>query len=415
MPYFKAISVFAAFAVLLSTAATVSPLASAQERASKATRSVKKVELKNDQPLLIAQAKFGFRLLDQLSQDGAKGNLSVSPGSLASVLAFFDLGVDDRMREALIKTLDFTPEEGRARLAALRAITKELAADKSEDNPLALANALFSQVSIQPGTLKKLKAEGITLEKADLTSAEDVAQLNGWVSKHTRGLIPTILDRPLPRPGFVAVNALHFKDRWKFAFDATRTRPLPFQLLEGDPVDVPMMQLASKDLSIRQNQQFIAIELPYANDRFSMVVVTTQDKPAPIAEFASVAYWLALDSASFTKQDVVLSLPKFEIKLTTDVLAPLAALGLEDGMQSETALAGFAPNLYIAGAPHRTVISVDESGTRAAAVSAVVAINRSASSRATRIDVDKPFMFALRDKKSGLILMSGYVGNPAVE
>jgi len=65
--------------------------------------------------------------------------------------------------------------------------------------------------------------------------------------------------------------------------------------------------------------------------------------------------------------------------------------------------------------PHRTVISVDEDGTKAAAVTGVVAIKRSSTVGVMRVDVDKPFMFALRDKKSGLILMSGYVGNPAVE
>ena len=84
-------------------------------------------------------------------------------------------------------------------------------------------------------------------------------------------------------------------------------------------------------------------------------------------------------------QEAVLSLPKFEIKLTTDLLA---ALGLEDGMRSETTLAGFAPNLYIAGAPHRTVISDDEDGTKAATVIGVIAIKRSSIVGVMRIDVD---------------------------
>ena len=61
----------------------------------------------------------------------------------------------------------------------------------------------------------------------------------------------------------------------------------------------------------------------------------------------------------------------------------------------------------------KVFLAINEQGTEAAAATALT--TRTAMIRMKlnedRLVVDKPFMFALRDKISGLVLVSGYVGS----
>ncbi|HXL68348.1 MAG TPA: serpin family protein, partial [Xanthobacteraceae bacterium] len=65
------------------------------------------------------------------------------------------------------------------------------------------------------------------------------------------------------------------------------------------------------------------------------------------------------------------------------------------------------------GIQQRTFLKVDEEGTEAAAVTGVMMATRMAEIGEVPVIVDKPFLFALRDKESGLMIMSGYIGKPA--
>ena len=110
-----------------------------------------------------------------------------------------------------------------------------------------------------------------------------------------------------------------------------------------------------------------------------------------------------------------LSLPRFTIEDKNEMLDALDKLGLKEGRASPMALAGLAINLAgISAITQKTYLRVDEEGSEAAAATAV-SIERSAVVRRDLVEmkVDKPFMFALRDSETGLILMSGYVGRPA--
>jgi serpin B len=84
-------------------------------------------------------------------------------------------------------------------------------------------------------------------------------------------------------------------------------------------------------------------------------------------------------------------------------------------MDSPTAFEGLTPiPQEIADILQKTYLRVDEEGTEAAAATAV--ITRATLMRPPvepeKIVVDKPFLFALRDNDTGLILMSGYIARP---
>ena len=359
------------------------------------------------------QSTLGFRLLAEMARQGnGDGNLTVSPASLASVLALLDLGASAEMRAGLLKALAFEaspPDVASSKLAALRASVKAMQTDAG--GTLTAANAIVfdPNAAPYPNIIPQLADSGAQVRVEDLSDPATIRRINDWVKERTGGLIPSILENAPREGGLVALNALHFKDRWKNAFDPSLTRPAPFHSVAGAAVEVPMMQLEGS-LHLREQGAFVAVELPYASDRFRLVVITTKGKPARAAEFRPVADWLA--GEGFEPRPGEISLPRLRLGGSADLLTTLDALGLKPGRLSAGALGGLSPApMIIAQVLQRTEIRVDEAGTEAAAATAVTT-TRAIATDYVKMLVDKPFLFALRDAASGLVLLTGYVANP---
>ena len=234
---------------------------------------------------------------------------------------------------------------------------------------------------------------------------------SAWVRQRTRELIPSIIDEAPEEIGLVAINALYFKDRWKTPFDLARTQPEPFQTASGKPVDVKMMHSPVAKFGFRQDDRFIAAELGYANDAFKLVVVTTKSTAGRVAEFAAVAGWLG--GQEFAMSNGEIGMPKLSLTAAEEMLRPLDALGLRIARQMPDALSGFsAMSLMITRVVQKLDLRLNEEGTEAAAATAVVTTRSLGTMGHIRMIIDKPFMFALRDQKTGLILFMGYVNVP---
>jgi serine protease inhibitor len=370
--------------------------------------------------LASAQSRLGENLIRYLSEHPKAGggpNLIVSPASLAAILAFVDLGANSLMRSAIYRTLGFRPAAKQRigqDLAALRNRVSAIGARSGVDNPLVLANLLAFDLSTKPRQLALLGLSGAGADVLvdNMGDAKMVGRINDWVRQKTHDLIPSIIEEAPEGMGLVAINALYFKDRWKTPFDPTRTQSEPFQAVSGKRVDVRMMHSPSAKFDFRQDERFIATELAYANDDCKLVVVTTKAAPAQIGEFAAVADWLS--GRGFELKSGEIGLPKLALSAAEELLRPLDALGLKPARQTPDALSGFsAMSLVITRIVQKLELHLSEEGTEAAAATAVVTMRSLGPHDHIRMIVDKPFMFALRDQKTGLILFTGYVGAPS--
>jgi len=356
--------------------------------------------------VLAAQAALAARLVGHLAK-GANGITVLSPASLAGALAVIALGGDPDLRASLQKLLGFAKSaDPAADLDAVRQATIR----ETEGQPFSSANAILfdSALKLEPSALDMLAKAGVRASAEDFAKPETLAAINGWVNERTKGKITKVLDE-LPRlSGLVALNALYFKDKWKHQFDPAETKPAPFRLVGGRTVQTPLMHLGDVSLRFRQNDRFVAADLPYATEGYSLVVVTTKKDPAPAAAFGVVGGWLTGDGFAASPGEV--TLPRFDASAGVDLLPVLMALGLKP----PAALPGFAPgSMRLARVQQRVELKVDEEGTEAAAATAAVA-TRSAEARIVKLVADKPFMFALREQTSGLIIVAGYVANPVV-
>lgn len=360
------------------------------------------------QALAVSQARLAWALIERLSQHD-NADSAISPASLASVFVAIGEGADAPMKAAIVKALGFDRADAEKSLAALAQARTTLAGDNG---------GLFQsadRIVFAPGSapaadvLARLKKLGVTHSAEDLSKPEVVAKIDAWVKEVTKGAIPEILGGPLDKASFVALNALHFKGRWKTPFDPKLTAPAPFKGADGTSDDVAMMRLPEAQHAYRADKNFIGVDLPFSNERFSLVVVTTTDKPIPAKGFAKVADWLSGSGFESRKGD--LALPRFKLSERSELLPALDTLGLDKGRRSPRALAGFGEGTMLTQVVQRAAIEVVEEGAEAAAATAAMATRALEQGESLRMTVDKPFVFALRDRTTGLIVVAGYVGH----
>jgi serpin B len=362
-----------------------------------------------------AQAKLAFNLVEKVASGPAQ-QATVSPASLASVLDLVSIGADAKMKAAIVKTLGFADKPDAA-LAALEDARGKLAAG---GEAFAFADKIVFAPSSPPNKymLAGLKEQKVPVEVADLSNADEAAKIDAWVKDVTKGAIPEILGGPVSKASFAALNALHFKSRWKNPFDPKLTATASFTGLDGKSADVQMMHLGKSARAFRQEKAgekagertFVAIDLPFADERFSLVVVTTKEKPSAPKDFAPVASWLS--GAGFKVQPGDLALPRFAAAGRDELLPALDSLGLRDARRSPAALQGFGSDVTLTQVTQRAMIEVDEEGAEAAAATVAIGTRTLEPDDSIHMVVDKPFVFALRDKETGMILVAGYAGQP---
>jgi serpin B len=105
-----------------------------------------------------------------------------------------------------------------------------------------------------------------------------------------------------------------------------------------------------------------------------------------------------------------LYLPKFTMTFEDSLNAPLKRLGMGIAFSDQADFSNLArESVSISQVLHKTFVAVDESGTEAAAVTSVGADRTSAP---PAVAVNRPFVFAIRERYSGAVLFIGKVLDP---
>ena len=285
---------------------------------------------------------------------------------------------------------------------------------------LRIANAPFAQAGmpIEPAYLDALASRfGAGLRLVDYQRAADVARglINEWVRDTTNGKIAQLM-----APGtldamtrLVLVNAIYLKAPWATPFDAERTASGTFTKADGTTVQVPMMS-ATEALRYASGAGWRAVELPYLGDQLVLDVLLPDDLAS--FERALDPQVFARITASLAGQEVELSLPRFGATTQADLATVLASLGMPLAFDRDRAdFSGItaAERLFIAHVVHEATITVDEKGTEAAAATAVAMAATAMPAEPVVLRVDRPFLFALRDRPTGAVLFLGRIVDPS--
>ena len=245
------------------------------------------------------------------------------------------------------------------------------------------------------------------LQTLDFGSPEALSSINGWVDEATNGRIPKLLDE-IGEEILFLVNAIYFKGKWRKTFDPGDTENATFHGADGRDRIAPLMRQTEAFL-YHETDEFQAVDLLYGNGAFSMTVLLPKaGLPSELLERLDPAAWDALTS-SFTEQEVNLTFPKFRLEYARKLKDDLAALGMAVAFDRDRAdfyrIADVRPErLYLTRVDQKTFVEVNEEGTEAAAATAV---GVGVTSAPPEMRVDRPFLFAIRERLSGTVLFLG--------
>jgi serine protease inhibitor len=244
----------------------------------------------------------------------------------------------------------------------------------------------------------------------EFDSPEAARTINQWVSSKTNGKIPKLLDQIGRDEVLFLINAIYFKGKWREAFEPKNTREGPFHGADGRDRTASLMQ-QEKNLRYQETADYQAVDLLYGNGAFAMTVLLPKPKQTPnglLARLDPVA-WKAL-TERFHGAEVNLTLPRFRLEYTRRLNDDLKALGMAVAFDPERAdfsrIADVRPGLYLSRVDQKTFVEVNEEGTEAAAATGV-GVSVTSVPQVVEMTVDRPFVFAIRERLSGTLMFLG--------
>jgi Serine protease inhibitor len=215
------------------------------------------------------------------------------------------------------------------------------------------------------------------------------------------------------------INAVYFKSDWKYKFEKSKTAKSDFNLDANNKVQTDFM-IAKATVNYSKSEGVGVYELPYGNEKYSMVIVLPDAASTSISEFATSitpAKWKGW-MAGLQKTEMEIKMPKFKFSYDIRLNEQLENLGMQVAF-GKNGIADFtrinaAGNLQIDEVKHKTFIEVNENGTEAAAVTSV-SITFTSVAQPFSVLINRPFVYAIREMKTGLILFTGIVNNPLLD
>jgi serpin B len=358
---------------------------------------------------------------------GGDGNLFFSPWSISTALSLTSAGAKGETDREMAAALHL-PADQAARHDGFRALIAEIngkGLPTPRPDTLVTANALWLQKGepLLPSFLDLThNAYDAEAREVDFAHEPEPARktINAWVEEKTRDKIRNLLQpSDVTRDtNLVLTNAVYFKGAWRSPFTESATKKDgTFTTQAGTKVTVPLMT-QTESYRYLDGGSFQALELPYMGDGRSMVVLLPK-KVDGLAALETSLTQDALDGwlGKLARQRVRVELPKFRLEETFSLAEVLKALGMSAAFDpSKADFSGIAGtrDRVISAVIHKAFVDVDEKGTEAAAATAVVMVRAMAVIPAEPVlfRADHPFLFLIRDQKTGSVLFLGRVVNP---
>jgi serpin B len=369
--------------------------------------------------LAAASNAFGFDLFQQLRRQDANKNVFFSPLSVTVALAMTYNGAAGETKNAMARALKI---EGMSHAELNHASHDLLKALKGSDPKieLAIANSLWARGGVrfnEDFLSRNRQFYGAEISTLDFSSPQAAETINRWVSASTKGKISKIIDNIDPQKVMFLINAVYFKGQWQKRFEKTLTKEQPFYLPGGQKKPVPMMAQSGNYLYHR-GDKFQAVNLPYGDGGVSLYLFLP-DKGSSLDDFLkglSFQKWEEwINNFNDTPGDV--KLPRFKLDYEETLNDSLKAVGMGVAFNPREAdFSGIRPerDIYISQVKHKAVVEVNEEGTEAAAATSVGVTTTSIREPRERFSfiADRPFLMAIRDSKTGVILFMGAVMEP---
>ncbi|XP_031229966.1 neuroserpin isoform X1 [Mastomys coucha] len=371
-------------------------------------------------------AEWSVNVYNHLRATGEDENILFSPLSIALAMGVMELGAQGSTQKEIRHSMGYEGLKGGEEFSFLRDFSSMVSA-KEGQYVMKIANSLFVQngFHVNEEFLQMVKMYfNAEVNHVDFSQNVDVANsINKWVENYTNSLL-----KDLVSPGdfdavthLALINAVYFKGNWKSQFRPENTRTFSFTKDDESEVQIPMMYQQGEfyygEFSDGSNEAggiYQVLEIPYEGDEISMMLVLSrQEVPLATLEPLLKAQLIEEWANSVKKQKVEVYLPRFTVEQEIDLKDILKALGVTEIFIKDANLTAMSDKkeLFLSKAVHKSFIEVNEEGSEAAVASGMIAISRMAVLY-PQVIVDHPFLFLIKNRKTGTILFMGRVMHP---
>lgn len=376
------------------------------------------------QALASDQNAFALDLFKRLPKDD---NLFFSPFSLTSALTMVYAGARHdtaaEMRKALRISLLDEP------LHAAYADQTRMTNAPGKPYALSVANALWGRQGFrfEDAYLALLnKNYGAVLTALDFKDAQGSSEkVNAWVASRTNDKIKSIVSPATFNDDLrlILTNAIYFKGNWLDEFDKKYTQREPFYA-PGGQTQAELMHRKG-DYRYAEDPQLQVLGMPYKGKELSMVVLLPKSKDGlPALEAALTKDKLDAHVAALKEGEVIVTFPKFKLETGYSLADTLKSMGMTLAFARCGAVSSCADfsgildpeqdKLSIDFVAHKAFVEVNEEGTEAAAATSVEMFGPTSLPPPVPVfRADHPFIFLIRDDRSGAVLFLGRFSKPS--
>ncbi|MBD5129599.1 MAG: serpin family protein [Ruminococcaceae bacterium] len=380
------------------------------EVSSSASVDIPPVELTADNMLT------SIKLFDVISRD--KDNSMFSPLSLNMALGLLAEGAGGGSKTALDTYLgtdkysDFV--DGYMQIVESQ-YNYESDYDTDWKNVFEIANSFWANKSIpfnedyKNRLSEKFKAEVRNIDFGDKTNA--LGEINGWVSDKTHKMIPTIINDYSDDIAAVLINTIYFESAWRTSWTINEDDKQPFTLPDGSTKDIPLMRNSVR--SYFENDKATAFSCGYLNG-LEFIGILPKETGDFTIESLDIPSLLESESYEF---DVYAGMPRLNFETEIPLTETLNAFGLSEIFDENAAdFYGISQvALHVSDILQKTKLELDENGTKAAAVTAILIEDTSAmpvEREKKSVTLDRPFAFMIYDSAEDQIIFLGKVTDP---
>lgn len=381
------------------------------------------VEPLDSRQISSAVNQFGLSLLSTLQKGTV--NVFMSPFSISTALGMVSIGATDgsQTQNQLLDLWRINEKTTVPFFLGLQRQYQQLTDGQHQGVQVLNANSVWLHSSIKDA----FKQEVSQVFAADVMTLPKIPDpINNWCSVATNGMIPSIIDEIDPLTRAVLVNAIYFKGKWTVPFDKNNTYAGVFTRLDGTKDACEMMLKTDDHILYTKQGDVQVVELPYgSNGTLAATVLLPEDGSLEslVGQLGGDAGASLLDAMldRLRATKVELHLPRFRLEFGVHDLKPelVSRFGLTEPFNG---YGGFlkmsdAKDLHLSKVLHKAVVEVNEEGTTAAAVTAAVMMEKAVmfEPNPTRVIVDRPFLFLIRNSKDGMILFAGIVNQPELK
>ncbi|XP_044026363.1 alpha-1-antitrypsin homolog [Siniperca chuatsi] len=360
-------------------------------------------------------ADFGFSLYKSLNANAAAGkNIFYSPLGISTALSMLSTGASGETHSQLFSSLGYSAHN-QAQVNEAYEHLFDMLGHSQQNQQLDVGNGVALRSGFNPleKFLKDIKHYySGEIFNVDFTKpAEAAAEINTFIARKTQDKIKDQVKDLDPAMAMVLINYVYFRGQWEKPFNGNLTHKADFHVDETTDVQVDMMKKMGRyDFYQDNDNHTTVILLPYKGNTSMMIVLPDEGKMTEVEGYINKDYIRHWHDSLF-RTSVHLFLPKFSITADASLDSTLKEMGITDAFSDNADFSGISDEvkLKVSKVSHQAVLSVDETGTEAAAATTLEIMPMSMPET---MKLNRPFLVFILEHSTRSILFMGKINNP---